>query len=350
VFAKKWIFVVALIAIIVVAAVVVTYFKIHPSPTPEKRKLKVALVLPGAHDDLSWNEMAYRGLEAINKTYGFAIAYSEWVSPPDAERVIREYAMLGYNIILVHDFLMGEAMFRVAKDFPNISFVWSGGYYGYWKEPAPNVYYWQLMTHEGGYLAGWLAAGMTKSGIVGIVNAYPVPTLTASAEGFKQGVKGYNQKHGTNVKIKEIYTYDWEDAGKAREAALSLIDAGADVIFGSGDGMVFGVAQAVKERNVWEIGGIGDQHSLAPHNILTSLIWNVSVPFIDICGKILNGTASSVTTYRYGLKEKGVGLAPYYILENKIPQKLKDEIQTVAKAIVAGEIKVEFITTPTPVE
>ncbi|MFQ6032887.1 MAG: BMP family ABC transporter substrate-binding protein, partial [Candidatus Zixiibacteriota bacterium] len=98
---KKWVVVALIVAIVVVAAVGV-YFLTRPAPAPPP-KMKVALILPGAKDDLSWNEMAYHGLEAIEKEFDVETAYSEWVPPPDAERYIRDYADLGYNVIFVHD-------------------------------------------------------------------------------------------------------------------------------------------------------------------------------------------------------------------------------------------------------
>jgi basic membrane protein A len=292
--------------------------------------------------------MAYRGLERIKNELQAETAFSEWVPPPDAERYIRNYAELEYDVILVHDFLMGDSMYKVAKDYPDIKFIWAGGFYGYFKEPLPNIYYFQSYPQEAAYLAGWLSAGMSKSGIVGIVNAYPVPTLTATAEGFKLGVRAYNEKHGTNVKMMEIYTYDWEDTGKAKEAAISHIDAGADVIFGSGDSMVFGVSEACKERNVWQVGGIGDQHTLSPNTILTSVIWRIDNMYIDLIKKILDGTISSTTTYTYGMAAAGAELAPYYALEEKIPKALRDEIKQLTDDIIAGKLTVPFVTEQTP--
>jgi len=344
--ARKWVMGVLLIVIIVAVIAVAAYYFVLEPAAPETR---VALVLPGAKDDLSWNEMAYHGLERIESELGYTTSYAEWVSPPDAETFIRSYASDGYTVILVHDFLMGDAMFKVAEDYPDVKFVWSGGYYGYWEEPAPNVYYWMQRTHEGGYLCGWLAAGMTEVGTVGLVNAYPAPTLLASAEGFKQGVEGYEEEHGTTVTMMEIYTYDWEDAAKAKEAALSQIDLGADLIFCSGDHMVYGAAEACKDREVWYIGGIGDQHTLAPDVTLTSLLWRVDNVLVDIVPKILDGTVNCNTTYFYDLKNGGIELAPYYDLESDISQALRNEIEQVAADIKAGLIEVEFREEITPV-
>lgn len=344
--AKKWVIAVLIIVIAaaIIGVVITTYFAKEAAP-----KIRVALVMPGAKDDKSWNEMAYHGLERIKDELGYETAYSEWVAPPDAETYIRSYATDGFNVILVHDFLMGDAMFKVAKDYPDIKFIWSGGFYGYWDEPAPNVYYWQILTHEGGYLAGWLAAGMTKAGIVGLVNAYPAPTLTASAEGFKQGVEGYNEAHGTNVRMLETYTYDWEDAAKAKETVISEVEMGADIIFCSGDHMVYGAAEACKELGVWYIGGIGDQRPLAPDVTITCLLWRVDNVFVDFLPKVLDGTVFSNTTYYYGLAEGGVELSPYDNFESIIPQELKNEIEQVSEDIKAGVIEVEFRTEPTPV-
>jgi len=300
------------------------------------KKLRVALVLPGRINDVSWNQAAYEGLKQVEKDLGIETAYSENVSVADVERVLRDYATAGYDLILAHSFNYGDAVFKVAKDFPNLKFGWATGF-----KSAPNVAFYDWPAHEVGYLVGMLAAYMSKTGKVGALGGFDVPDVVRALEGFKLGAKAVNP----NVRIFTTYIGDWEDAAKAKEAALAHIENGADVVYINGDGISYGVIEAAKEKGVYAIGGIADQYSLAPETILSSTVLNVGFTIKKMVEDVQAGKLKE--SYLYSLKEGGVDIAPYHALEKGIPQEVKDKIAKTKQDILEGKFQVPDIIKPT---
>ena len=197
--------------------------------------LKIALVLPDVITDLSWNAVAYQGLEEAAKELGVEFAYQERVADADVERVMRDYAEQGYNFILAESFNYQDATIRVAQDYPEIMFATATGFKtkatGFDDVPANHaVYDWPA--HQAGYLTGLLAAYMSKNQHVGFVGGYEVPDIVRQAEGFKDGARAVNP----DIKVGVIYTGSWVDTVKGQEAAISLLDLGADVIAQAADG------------------------------------------------------------------------------------------------------------------
>jgi len=303
------------------------------------RLIKIAMVLPGRIDDLSWNYMGWLGLQLAKEEFGdkIEVAYSEMVAVADAERVIRDYASAGYDLIWVHDFLMGDALFKVAKDFPDVHFVWGCGYHG----QDPNVAYADAYPHEAAFLAGVLAAGMTETKKIGVVAAFDIPILISVTEAFKMGVEYYD----STVEVMEVWTMDWEDAAKAKEATLSMIDAGADVILVLGDGMAYGAIEACKERGVWIIGAQVDQHERAPELMLTSILWGQEYNVLNAIKDEVEGKFVPNKFYVQSLSRDGPGLAPYHELESVIPEDLRQLIEDLAQQIKLGQLEVPRITT-----
>ncbi|MEM3507049.1 MAG: BMP family protein [Candidatus Bathyarchaeia archaeon] len=329
--------VIAILIVLVIVIAIAVYYVTLPPPAPTPKKIKVALVLPGRIDDLSWNYMAYQGLMMAKKDFDIDVAYSEMVAIADAERVIRDYAAAGYNLVWVHDFLMGDALFKVAPDFPDTAFVWGCGYKG----QEPNVAYADAYPHEAAYLAGMLAAGMSKKNKIGIVAAYDIPILISVVHSIKEGAKALKPE----IMVFETWTMDWEDASKAKEATLSQIDAGADVIISLGDGMGYGVIDACKERRVWVIGAQVDQHERAPDLMLTSILWGQEYNIYNAIKDYIEGNFKPNKFYVQSISRGGPGLAPYHELENAIPSDLKEKIEKTKQDIIAGKLVIERVTT-----
>ncbi|MEM2896489.1 MAG: BMP family protein, partial [Candidatus Bathyarchaeia archaeon] len=276
-------------------------------------------------------------LMMAKKDFDIEVAYSEMVAIADAERVIRDYATAGYNLIWVHDFLMGDALFKVAPDFPDTAFVWGCGYKG----QEPNVAYADAYPHESAYLAGMLAAGMSKTNKIGIIAAYDIPILISVVHSSKEGAKALKP----DIEVFETWTMDWEDASKAKEAALSQIDAGADVILSLGDGMGYGVIDACKERKVWVIGAQVDQHERAPDLMLTSILWGQEYNIYNAIKDYIEGNFEPNKFYVQSISRGGPGLAPYGELEKVIPANLRERVELTKQDIIAGKLVIERVTT-----
>ena len=195
--------------------------------------------------------------------HGFATAYSENVADADEAEALRDYASQGYNIVMGHSGRFVSAMEQVAPDFPDTQFIAVSGNEGM----APNVMSIDWNNAQFGCQLGTLAARMSKTHkVAGVYGLQGVPNITAQAGGFRICAN----KAGADVTI--LYIKDMEDAAEAKEAALSLIAQGADVITGKLNAAEAGLVQAAKEKNVYVTGRGFDQTKIAPDLVLTNII------------------------------------------------------------------------------
>lgn len=301
-----------------------------------QNRLKVALVLPGPINDLSWNAVAYQGLKEVAKSFTMDFVFQENVADADVERVLRDYAGRGYDLILAESFNYQDPAIKVAQDFPKVKFATATGFKvrsaGFADVP-PNHAVYDWPAHQAGYLTGVLAALMTKTKRVGFVGGYEVPDIIRQAEGYKQGVKALDPAVKTSI----IYTGSWSDPEKGKEAALSLIDLGADVVAQAADGPGVGAILAAKSRNVFAIGYVADQNPIAPKHVLTSVILRKDVAYAKIIQDVLMGKFES-KGYYFDMLASGVALASYHRL---VPDAIQEKIQAFKDKIMKGEIVVE---------
>jgi len=250
----------------------------------------------------------------------------------DMERVLREACENEKpNIIVGDSYGNEEAARRVAKDYPEIAFVFGSG-----GGPVdPNFSVFDNWLQEPGYLAGMLAAGMSKSGIIGIVAAQPVPEVNRIVNAFQEGALEVNPA----VKTKISYINSWFDPPAAKEAALAQLAQGADVLYAER----FGVIDAAKEKGVWAIGMMVDQFELAPDIVLSSVAWDW-YPTVEYLIKTVSAGAYTAQDLKdFSMFAKGGAyLAPYHDTESKIPASLKDLITAKETAIKNGEFRVNI--------
>jgi len=299
------------------------------------KPIRVALVLPDVITDLSWNAVAYQGLEAVAKEMGIEFVYQERVADADVERVLRDYANQGYDVILAESFNYQDATIRVAKDFPNLKFATATGFMtqatGFQDVPANHaVYDWPA--HQAGYLTGMLAAYMSKKGHVGFVGGYEVPDIVRQAEGFKDGARAVKPE----IKIGVIYTGSWVDTLKGQEAAISLLDLGADVIGQAADGPGVGALKACESRDAFGIGYVADQNHVASQHVLTSVLLVKKTAYNVMLQDILAGKFES-KPYLFDFIQGGVDLAPYHGL---VPEDIQKQIEQAKQDILSGKIVV----------
>lgn len=229
---------------------------------PARAEDKAAILLPGSINDQSWNALGYAILESL-KPHGFATAYSENVADADESEALRDYATRGYGIVIGHSGRFMSAMQQVAPDFPKTQFIVVSGNAGM----KPNVMSIDWNNAQLGCQLGVLAARMSKTGHVGgIYGLEGVPNITAQAGGFRICA----EKTGAKVTI--VYVKDMEDAAASKEAALSLIASGADVLTGKLNAAQTGIIQAAKEKGVYVTGRSTENTGLAPDAVLTNIL------------------------------------------------------------------------------
>jgi simple sugar transport system substrate-binding protein/basic membrane protein A len=229
---------------------------------PVHAEQRAAILLPGSVNDQSWNALGFSIVKSL-EPHGFKTAYSENVADADEAEAVRDYANQGYNIVLGHSGRFVSAMQQVAPDFPKTQFIAVSGNEG----AEPNVMSIDYNNAQFGCQIGLLAARMSKTHKVGgIYGLQGVPNITAQAGAFRLCAT----KAGAEVTI--LYIKNMEDAAEAKEAALSLIGNGADVLTGKLNAAEAGLIQAAKEKKVYVTGRGFDQTAIAPNLVLTNIV------------------------------------------------------------------------------
>ena len=247
-------------------------------------KMKIALVLPGKKDDVSFNQAMYRGAVEYAEKHADTVELKvvEGVyEVADIDPTLREYADNGYDVVIGHGYQFSEPVNTVAKEYPDVNFLLGCGV-GVQK----NFACYDVQLEAGGYLMGVIAALATQSNKVGVIGGGEGSEITRGHEGFKAGAKSINP----DIEIQEVYTGDWNDTTGAYEAAIGMYDASVDVIWHSGDGIGLGVVQAAEEKDMYVLGNVEDQKSLAPNNVLSGLQYEWANALDRIFTSIQDGT------------------------------------------------------------
>lgn len=295
-----------------------------PLAAQVKKPLKIAFVYIGPPGDMGWTYEQDRGRLAIEKKFGDRIQtkYIENVPEgPDAERVIRQYASAGFDMIFTTSFGYMDPTLAVAKEFPKIIFEHCSGY-----KTAPNMSTYFGRIEEARYLTGIIAGRMTKSNVIGYVAAFPIPEVVRGINGFTLGVRAVNPK----AQVKVVWTNTWYDPVKEREAAVALLDSGADIIAQHQD--TTEPQKAAQERGKLSIGYDSDMGKFVGDTVLASAVWNWETYFADTIQKVLDGKWQ---THQYwgGLKDNVVALSS---ISPKVPENVKKEVEVARQKILGG--------------
>ncbi len=295
---------------------------------PPETKFKVIGIFATPIEE-PWDGAIHQALLKAQQELGVDYQWVESVGYSDFERVLREYADKGPNLIMGDAFGNEESVRRVAKDYPNIAFAFGSG-----GGPAdPNFAVFDDWIHEPAYLCGLIAGKLTKTNIIGVVGGYPVPEVNRIVNAFIDGAKEVNPK----VRVKVTFIGSWFDPPKAKEAAIAQIEGGADVMFGER----YGVIDACKEKGVPVFGNVLDQSELAPEVVVTGPLWDMwpTVKFAIESAK--NKTFEAVDLKDWSMMAKGGALlAPYHNWDTKLTQEIKDLVANKHKEIVDGIFRV----------
>ncbi|MEZ4709373.1 MAG: BMP family protein [Caldilineaceae bacterium] len=264
----------------------------------------------------------------INYTYSDDIGYAG-----DMERILREVAEESAPDIIFGDaFGNEEAVRRVAKDYPEIAFVFGSG--GGPVEPNFSVF--DNWIHEPAYLCGMLAGGMTKSNVIGVVGGLPVPEVNRIVNAFIAGAQSVNP----DVDVKTSFINSWFDPAAAKEAALAQIDAGADVLFAER----FGVIEAAAEKGLYAFGNMSDQKELAPENVVSGPVWHMEPTVNYIVNQVAAGAYTAQDLKDFSMVAKG-GASLAEINEGVtggIPAELIEQVTAKQDEIVGGLFRVDI--------
>ena len=248
------------------------------------------------------------------------------------------------SLIITVGFLLGDATAAAAKDNPDQQFAIVD--YGY-DEPIPNVKTLNFATNESSFLAGYLAAGMTKTGKVGTYGGINIPTVTIFMDGFKKGIDYYNEQKGTSVELigwdgkDGLFTGNFDKVDDGKTFAKNLADEGADIVFPVAGPLGLGSAAYAQEAGGISIIGVDtDQYVSAPEYkdvYLVSVLKNMDAAVLDAIKNVVDGGAGG-GSYVGSLANGGTGLSSFHDFESQVPDELKTELQTLQQDIIDGKV------------
>jgi basic membrane lipoprotein Med (substrate-binding protein (PBP1-ABC) superfamily) len=274
-----------------------------------------------------WDGAIHAALQSAAEDGAIEYKHVDNLSTSDAmERGLRDIAQNEKPDAIIGDaFAAEEAVRKVAAEFPDIPFAFGSGE----KPVEPNMSVFDNWLQDPAYLAGMLAGGLTKSNVIGVVGAMPIPEVNRIVNAFVLGAKETNPD--ATVKVSFINTFF--DPAAAKQAAQAQISAGADVLFAERDGVI----AAAKEASLPVIGMMVDQHDEAPKNVVTSLIWHMRPTVDAVTEQAKSGPmAADLGEYSF-MKVGGSELAPINTdVVGGVPSELVDKVEAKKKEIMDG--------------
>jgi basic membrane protein A len=326
--------------------------------TTAKAALAACMVTDtGGIDDRSFNASSYQGLtDAKTADPNVSTQYLQSTTQSDYVPNINALIQRKCGIIVTVGFLMGDATQAAAKASPTQNFA----IVDYSYSPAlTNVKALIFNTAQAGFLGGYLAAGMTKTGSVATFGGIKLPTVTIYMDGYTEGVAYYNSKHNTQVKVlgwdekaqNGTFTGDFTDQGKGKNVTQTFIQQGADIIFPVAGNVGLGAAAAVQQNGngvhmLWvDTDGCvsaAQYCSLFISSVEKGIAVSVKQAVLDTANGSFKGG-----NYVGTLANNGVGLAPFHNFQSQVPATLQTELDTVKQGIISGSITITSPSQPT---
>ncbi|CAD0186644.1 Purine-binding protein precursor [Ruegeria sp. THAF57] len=273
-----------------------------------------------------WISRIHKALNAAAERGDIEYVFSENVANTDYERVMREYAEQGSQLIVGEVFGLERAARKVAKDYPDTAFL-MGSSFG---PVGPNFSVFDNWIHEPSYLTGMVAGAATESNVIGMVGGYAIPEVNRLMNAFMDGAREVNP----DVKFLVTFIDSWYDPPKAKESAIAMMDAGADIMYAER----FGVSDAAVERGVKAVGNVIDTSGDYPGTIMASALWHME-PTIDKA--ITNVASGSFEAADYGQYSfMGYGGGSMVLDEELVPADVVEAVNARQAEIMDGLFRV----------
>jgi basic membrane lipoprotein Med (substrate-binding protein (PBP1-ABC) superfamily) len=298
-------------------------------------EFRVALLTPGSIADGGWNAGAYAGLEAIRDHLGAEVRHVETRTPAEFEAGFRDFAGRGFDLVFGHGFEYQEAAAKVAAEFPQTVFVTTSG-----DTLRPNVAPMVFELEQATYLLGVLAARMSESGVLGLVGGRDLPSIRSTFLAFRAGAEGVRPE----VRVREVFIGNFDDTAAAREAAVALLEEGADFLLHQANDAGRGVFLAASERaargeRVFAFGTNRNQNEMAPDVVLASATLDIPAALLEVARRVREGTFAAAPL-RLGLAQGIVAVELNPRLEGAIPASARAEFEALTGRIRSGELVV----------
>ena len=297
------------------------------TPKPSTEPIKAGFVYVSPITEAGWTKQHDEGRKAVERALGDQVKttfVADVAEGADAERVIRDLAQQGNQIIFTPSFGYMEPTLKVAKEFPNVKFESVTGF-----KTAPNVAASNARYYEGRYLAGIAAGRMTKSNVAGYVAGFPIPEVLQGINAFTLGMRSVNPK----ASVKVVWLNAWFDPPKEREAAMALFNQDVDVIaFHTASTAVMAAAQ---ERGKMAVAYHSDMRKVGPDAQIIAVTHQWGDYYTARVKAAMNGSWTSGSVWG-GVKEGMIRVGDF---GSKVPKKVQDEISAKQKAVGSGQLR-----------
>lgn len=326
-----------------------------PASEPAAAMIKACQVTDvGGVDDKGFNQKAFKGVEDAAAQLGVEAIVLESQAETDYATNIQSFIDQGCGVVITVGFLLGDATKEAANANPDTPFSIVDYAYAEGDITNNNVLGQVFNTDEAAFLAGYLAAGTSKTGKVGTFGGINIPPVTIFMDGFYYGVQKYNADNGTNVEVigwdpakqKGLFTENFESLDDGRTFAQNLVDEGADIVMPVAGPVGLGSAALASELGTDKLMIIGvdsDQYESDTANAgvyLTSVLKNMDVTTFNAIQSVVDGTFEGGVTVGT-LENGGVGLAPFHDMEAAVPAELAAQLDTIKAGIVDGSVSVK---------
>ena len=273
-----------------------------------------------------WISRIHIALDAAEERGEIEYVYSENVSNTDYERVMREYAESGVDLIVGEVFGLERAARKVASDYPETAFLMGSSF----KPQEPNFSVFDNFIHEPAYLSGIVAGAASESNVIGMIGGYAIPEVNRLMNAFMDGARESN----SDVKFIVNFIDSWYDPARAKESAFAMIDAGADVMYAER----FGVSDAAVGRGVKAIGNVIDTSDDYPGTILASALWHMSATVDTAISAVADDNYAADDYGQYSYMAHGGGSLAMDI--SLVPADVVAVVQAKEAAIMDGSFTV----------
>jgi basic membrane protein A len=318
-----------------------------PTEAPAK-EVRAAMVISGSLGDKSFFDSGNEGLQRAAKELGAKVQVLECRDDPaNFTPQITAAAENNDVVFLIAGYDFYDQIEEICPKFPNVHFLSVDEIYA-GDKVIPNLSSIDYKENEGAYLIGVLSALMTTrtdikgingDKVVGIVGGMDIPVIRNFIVGFEQGAKSVDPE----VKAEVLYIDTWNDSAKGKEAALTLIDKGADIVWQLAGRAGAGVFEAAKERGVYAIGADSVQEVEVPGTILTSQLKGVGISIYDVIKRVKEGTYKDGEVYAYGVADGGVGVSYSEYTEKLVPADILEKVKKAEEDIRSGKVVVEEV-------
>lgn len=307
------------------------------SEKPSSSDFKVGLIMVGPKNDGAWNEAAYNGLLEMKELYGAEILFNENTVMSDYNKIIRDYAKDGCQVIIAHSYEFKDAVDSVAPDFPDTAFLITTSDYAAKLGNGTNV---AGIIGDGlqqGFLQGVTAASLTKSNVIAGVGGLEIPAIKFTLDGYKAGALYTNPA----VEVKTALTGSFEDVNALKEQSLTLINQKADVVMSVANIAGRGAYEAANEKpGTFAIGSIGiSDFDKYPDTLVACAQVDMANAIIKAVDKVRDGTFEGID-YISGIADGSVDIYFNPNMKDKIPSDLEAKIDEIKQKIMNGEINI----------